>query len=507
MESEKVLLRVYPVSVTSILRYFLSYIYRANNYCFIFFGHNLTCGRYINNVSGILRHEAPPPFSGGIVSDHMGLGKSLSMIALMASDLEQHFKLSSDNAVTDERQVSATLLVVPSALLGSWEAQIAEHLQPRSLILRRHHSKSRVKTIDDISECHLVISTFETIASEWRRPSNAKSILFSVEWHRIILDEAHCIRNSTTATSRAACALKARSRWAVTGTPIQNKLSDLASLLRFLRIYPYADRITFDSDIVQKWKDAAEDVAIDRLKKLLSYVMLRRSGSAIQLPARHDRIEYLHFTHEERIHYDSARAQAIQAIDEQLQDETHGRPSYVNVLQRVNALRKICNLGIASMAPVAEVPCSISGSSKVSEWCQHSASAGIQSVRLDGKVTPKNRATALKRLREEPEIKVLLLSMSCGAVGLTLTAASRAFLFEPHWNPTMEEQALARIHRIGQTREVTTVRYVIKDSYEEHVVKVQDRKKSLAEILFSKGKASERDLTISRLHHLRSLLD
>jgi SNF2 family DNA or RNA helicase len=130
----------------------------------------------------------------------------------------------------------------------------------------------------------------------------------------------------------------------------------------------------------------------------------------------------------------------------------------------------------------------------------------MQYVRYDGRVTSKNRIAALDTFINDPNVNILILSITCGAVGLNLTAASRVYLMEPHWNPTVEEQALARIHRIGQTRQVTTVRYIMQDSYEEHVIKVQDRKRHLATVLLSQQHLSGADSTRNRLHHLKSLL-
>ncbi|KAF2231648.1 hypothetical protein EV356DRAFT_471443 [Viridothelium virens] len=605
--------------------------------------------QYLNNVTGLHQSEPPPPFSGGVLADHMGLGKSLTMIALIASDVTSHQRVANIGAVLAAQPANkVSLLIVPSTLIISWEAQIGEnvskHLAHRSIMLRRHHGKSRLQTSQEISDCNIVISSYETIASEWRRNGAKENPIFSFQWRRILLDEAHNIRNMNTITAQAVCALKASSRWVVTGTPIQNKLSDLASLLQFLQIYPYCDRKSFARDITRTWKESAEDLAIDRLKKLLKFIMLRRSASTIELPPRRDTIIQLHFSSEERRAYETVRAQTIREIDRQLYDtwSESSSFSYVNALQRVTALRKICSLGVGSvpaavdaqeshmsqaftkwclntaieafnnMLTVGGAVCSncfedleeldrefqtsSAGSPKrpwlteclnllcgkcvapsclglAFQYCSHNppcpavelsttpstglqtrysehllpdmncwptkvkalkedlsrlgdekaivfscwtstldvievalGATGVKYARIDGKVTQKDRVIALAQFDKDPNTRVLLLSMSCGAVGLNLTVASRAYLFEPHWNPTMEEQALARIHRIGQTRAVTTIRYIMKDSYEEHVVKVQDRKKSLAEILLSQGKASEKDLTLSRLHHLRSLL-
>lgn len=115
----------------------------------------------------------------------------------------------------------------------------------------------------------------------------------------------------------------------------------------------------------------------------------------------------------------------------------------------------------------------------------------IRSVRIDGKVTASKRSFAVQQLREDPSIRVILVTIACGACGLDLTAASRVHLLEPQWNPSLEDQALARAHRLGQTRPVTTIRYVMEKSFEEHILKVQDRKKLLATTLLSNGSALE----------------
>ncbi|KAF2994831.1 hypothetical protein E8E13_003014 [Curvularia kusanoi] len=117
------------------------------------------------------------------------------------------------------------------------------------------------------------------------------------------------------------------------------------------------------------------------------------------------------------------------------------------------------------------------------------AAVPVASVRIDGSVTPVNRAHAIDQLRSNPNVRVILLTISCGACGLDLTAASVVHLLEPQWNPSLEDQALARVHRLGQTRPVTTFRYIMRDSFEEHMLKVQDRKKLLTTMLLSDNAA------------------
>lgn len=440
---------------------------------------------------------------------------------------------------------------------------------------------------------------------------------------------AHSIRHASTIVSEAVRSIEARCRWAITGTPIQNKLSDLTSLLQFLRVYPYKAPHTFTEDFIQPWKEGHDELAVSRLKKLLGFIMLRRSQSTIQLPPRHDLIYYLTFTPEEREYHNSMTRQTAAAIDHHL-GHANGTRSYFNALQRVNALRMICNLGLTYQffkeAPLGITSPELSTGSVISSaqgvfedlisagqvicgtcmetititgteenlqpritdclfiWCGQCSQtplpgvcigcarspacswervsvnplntqdqqgrfksysgelptklqalqkdiltvqgtkslvlsfwtstldlvevalkrSGIKYLRFDGQVAQKHRANILQQFESDPEVKVLLLSISCGAIGLNLTAASRAYLMEAQWNPTIEAQALARIHRIGQTKEVTTIRFIMKDSFEEHVLKVQDRKIELADLLLSK---KNKDMALSRLQQLRSMLN
>ncbi|PQE30181.1 SNF2 family domain-containing protein [Rutstroemia sp. NJR-2017a WRK4] len=133
-------------------------------------------------------------------------------------------------------------------------------------------------------------------------------------------------------------------------------------------------------------------------------------------------------------------------------------------------------------------------------------SDSIQYTRVDGRLSSKKRNTAIQEFQEDPSIRVILVSITCGGTGLDLTAGSVVYLMEPQWNPMMEEQALCRVHRMGQNKEVTTIRYRMKNSFEEQVVTVQERKKDLAALTFSNGKISEADVGAARLQYLRAAL-
>jgi SNF2 family DNA or RNA helicase len=172
-------------------------------------------------------------------------------------------------------------------------------------VYRRHHGKNRIAGIQDLASVNIVLTTYHTVSADWKSgPGLAHSPIFAVRWKRIILDEgqchaplnshsltispAHFIRNGNSRMARAVCDLEAISRWAVTGTPIQNRLGDLASLLKFIRPYPYTDPKNFDADVSQTWKSGKDEEAVNRLKRLLACLLLRRPKGAIDLPARRD---------------------------------------------------------------------------------------------------------------------------------------------------------------------------------------------------------------------------
>jgi SWI/SNF-related matrix-associated actin-dependent regulator of chromatin subfamily A3 len=131
---------------------------------------------------------------------------------------------------------------------------------------------------------------------------------------------------------------------------------------------------------------------------------------------------------------------------------------------------------------------------------------GIAYTKIDGKTSLPKRTAALKAFRNDESLRVILVSITCGGAGLDLTSASRAYLLEPHWNPMVEEQALCRVHRVGQTRAVSTIRYLMRNSFEEQVVKLQTRKRVLADLCFGQKPVSEAGIGLGMLNYLKSVL-
>ncbi|KAK6065572.1 hypothetical protein SCUP515_11130 [Seiridium cupressi] len=498
---------------------------------------------YVNTVTNVYQNNTPQQTLGGIIADPMGLGKTLTMIALIAADLERDSEedLDEDDEILATRNISATLVIVPPPLISAWEEQLSDHLVDGELPYSRYHGKDKASARHKLQTDRLVLTTYHTVSAEWKKgTSSDDSVLFSVRWKRIVLDEAHFIRNGNSRMARAICALQSQTRWAVTGTPIQNRLGDLMSLLKFIRAHPYADPKQFDTDISQLWRSGKDEEAVSRLRRLSSCLLLRRPKTTITLPERTDLECPVAFDTDEREAYKKIHQQAIVKIDEVLRNENGAFKSnvFVNVLQQIEALRLFCSLGLkyhtrheahggssiqsddwskiaqsvfnsqrqmgsdsnafeetdgvnlhdlgsssplpskikALVADIQSLPantkCIVFSTWRLTLDVVEAAlnQASLPSLRFDGKLPQKDRQSVINRFRDG-SIRVMLLTLSCGAVGLTLTAASRAYLLEPHWNPTLEEQALARIHRLGQTQEVTTVRLYVRDSFEELIWK------------------------------------
>jgi SWI/SNF-related matrix-associated actin-dependent regulator of chromatin subfamily A3 len=163
------------------------------------------------------------------------------------------------------------------------------------------------------------------------------------------VDTAHMIRSRNTANTRAVCSLEAEHRWAVTGTPIQNRLGDLCSLLRFLRVHPYDDPKIFENEISQPWKTRVDETALHKLQSLVKMISLRRPQSVVTLPRRQELLHYIEFTPEEFDIYEKARLGTIDFIENALSSDHATGSAFINAFQRINDLRYICNHGIAPM--------------------------------------------------------------------------------------------------------------------------------------------------------------
>jgi SWI/SNF-related matrix-associated actin-dependent regulator of chromatin subfamily A3 len=275
-------------------------------------------------------------------------------------------------------------------------AKISRHLRPDTLTWMRFHGSQKRKVLT-LGIFDIVITTFETLVRQQKKhldPKCVEDTLFSFSWHRIILDEgkhsptlyrcvsnrilAHTIRNRATAMARACCAIHATNRWAVTGTPIQNRVTDFSSLLEYLRIYPFENPKVFDTEITKPWLKSG-DRDISRLKRLVNCMSLCRTKAIIDLPKREDLIHSLEFSEEEQEFYSKAKEGTIRKIDDALKSNPLQPGQYLNALQWLNELRLLCNHGLAHAKRTPNKSLSITPQ-ETQTWTKSTANKAFETI-------------------------------------------------------------------------------------------------------------------------------
>lgn len=260
----------------------------------------------------------------------------------------------------------------------------------------RFHGSSKRKTLI-LGRYDIVITTFETLVRQQKKhldPKYIEDTLFNFSWHRIVLDEgrlirlyekatanheaAHTIRNRATAMARAACAVHVTSRWAITGTPIQNRVTDFASLLEFLQAHPFSNPKVFDTEITKPWLKSGERDA-SRLKKLVNCISLCRTKAIIELPRREDLIRNLDFSTEEQDFYDRAKEGTIRKFDDAIASNPVPTGQYLNALQWLNELRLICNHGLLPSKRNEKKSLAIS-SQDTQNWSKSTANKAFETI-------------------------------------------------------------------------------------------------------------------------------
>ena len=272
-------------------------------------------------VTGLSLGEEPEQCYGGLLADVMGLGKTIQALALIATTMEaaKSHGCSALNRSTDceglELHTRATLLVAPVSTVKNWEDQIKEHCQANSISCHIYHGTGRIKDATQLADHDIVITTYSTAAHELlgKNAEQRVSPLQRIGWFRIILDEAHTIREPKSSQAKAMYQLNASRRWCLTGTPIQNRMEDLASLTIFLRLKPYDTLAKFKQYI----QGPAQSGDLEFLKKLRVFVdsfTLRRLRDRVNLPEKIDLTVSLKFSPAERHLHDFFREKFSVAI-------------------------------------------------------------------------------------------------------------------------------------------------------------------------------------------------
>ena len=305
---------------------------------------------WYNVISGHEQRETPDPVLGGILADMMGLGKTLSILALTSSTLENAEEWADKSPTVrneygvEMQNVKTTLLVCPLSVIANWEEQLTTHIGRDALSYYVYHGGNRSQGLEFLSDQDVVVTTYSIVSSEMHNrrtgKANVTSPFMNLNFFRIVLDEAHMIREQTTLVSQSVCALEGSRKWAVTGTPIQNRLDDLGALIKFLRVKPFD--LSFAQYILTPFKNADPEI-LPKLRLLVDSLTLRRLKDKIDLPEREDRIVKLNFSSDERKLYDWFAKDAgnrVKAMGKTKEHKLAGK-SYHHILRSIMCLRLI----------------------------------------------------------------------------------------------------------------------------------------------------------------------
>lgn len=634
---------------------------------------------------------------GGILADEMGLGKTLQFISLIAADLLYMKSIDDTGTIHTHKP---TLIICPLSVIENWNTQLIRHINDNiDLNIYIYHGANRIDDVDELMRYDIVITTYATCASDYIDPSetnedenkqssdddindgntgnslsvsdtnNQTSPLYLITWHRIILDEGHIIRERRTRQSRACCALHGSRRWVASGTPFQNKIDDIYSLIKFIRVDQLMSYKIFTQIILQPIK-SRNPSGQDRLHKLLQNLCLRRlkttqitddhtgvNKDLLVLPPKSIRLRIVELDSAEKKLYDLLASTGKKQFNKMIQSGGRAEimKNYAHILEMLLRLRQCCdhstlvpmkyhkhgfNIDVSnndnqqiehrgelcdiledsinetcmlchtivnepiitncahiacqscitqamqqhSRSSLSPYPCiichqdirsdelitlhdlqlhkqndeiSMIQSTTKSRKARNNSSAkvtygisskldvlideltqarqrdptsksvvfsqwtsfldiiesvlhthNIQYVRLDGTMTAQSRAKSMQSFHTDVNIQVFLISLKAGGVGLNLTAANQVIMMDIWWNPYAEDQAIDRVHRMGQSKPVDIIRLIAKDTVEQKVIELQDKKRDMVKDVLvqsntnNNNKQYEQNMRLSDLSNL-----
>ena len=424
---------------------------------------------------------------GGILADDMGLGKTVQALSFL-----QHFYEKNDGDLK-------ALVVCPTTLIYNWENEIKKFTP--SLEYHIHHGAQRCRTMDELLKHNVIITTYGTLRSDIK-------LFTQVAFDYVILDESQAIKNPSSKVTKAASLLNARNRLCMSGTPLQNNTFDIYAQMNFLNPGMLGSVEFFRQEFAIPIDKFGEPEQKEHLKKILYPFILRRTKEQVakDLPEKTEMVLFCEMEDEQRRIYDAYRNDYRSKIMGTIEEQGIQR-SQLTILQGLMKLRQICdspailneeekfpNHSIKLDELAREITENI-GNHKALVFSQFLGmlalirekldELGIRYEYFDGSTSAPDREKAIQSFQNDDEVRVFLISLKAGGVGLNLTAADYVYIVDPWWNPAVEQQAIDRTHRIGQTKNIFAYRMICKDTIEDKIMQLQEKKRALAKDLIA----------------------
>ena len=442
---------------------------------------------------------------GGILADDMGLGKTVQALSFI-----HHLR--------EEQGSLKALVVCPTTLMFNWQNEIRKFTP--SLTFYIHHGGGRIR--ESLSQDHIdvIITTYGTLRSDIKQ-------FVDVDFDYVILDESQAIKNPGSKVTKAACLLKAKNRLCLSGTPLQNNTFDIFAQMNFLNPGMLGSVEFFKQEFSVPIDKFGEKEQKDHLRKLLYPFILRRTKEQVakDLPEKQEMILFCEMGDEQRKIYDAYRNDYRDKILGVV--DTQGvQKSQLTILQGLMKLRQICDspaiVNEQERFPNVSVKLEEIGREITENISNHKAlifsqflgmlalikeklkELGVVYEYFDGSTSAADREKAINHFQNDDECRVFLISLKAGGVGLNLTAADYVYIVDPWWNPAVEQQAIDRTHRIGQTKNIFAYRMICTDTVEDKILKLQDRKRALARDLITDDEGFVKSLTRDDVEYLFS---
>ena len=439
---------------------------------------------------------------GGILADDMGLGKTLQMITYLC-------------CVTDRPH----LVVCPTSLIYNWEAELNKYAPDLTVCVVTGTARQREELIRECGWFNVVVTSYDMLK---RDVAHYEKMEFGCE----ILDEAQYIKNPVTQVAKSVKIIKSRNRFALTGTPVENRLSELWSIFDYLMPgYLYQHRYFkeyFEEKIMLDDGSDEYQKTVGRLQKMIQPFVLRRLKKDVlkELPDKVEKIVYAKFGEEQQRLYQASEKNILMNIGRQSKKE-FGQ-NKIQILAEITKLRQICcdpsliyrdyhgdSAKLDSCVEIVES--AIDGGHRILLFSQFSSmlkileerikKCGIRTFLMTGSTSKVKRKHLVERF-QQGEAEVFLISLKAGGTGLNLTGADMVIHFDPWWNLAAQDQATDRAHRIGQKNVVTVIKMIGKNTIEERIMKLQEKKKELADKIISGENVSMASLTQEELLEL-----